>query len=90
MNILVKLLKQNYHRIYIEYECEILNDNIHLFTKDQQLMTRKCKSLDIQVLDGITRFHTSCDWDVPRDNGKDGSLVFQIGTRARDVRRERG
>lgn len=47
MSSFARLLKQNYYRICVD--CESLNNNTQLFTKDKKLMTRKCKSLDIQV-----------------------------------------
>lgn len=59
MNSFVKLLKRNYYRICVEYEYKGLNDNTQLFTKDQKLMTRKFKSLDVQALDDVAMFHTS-------------------------------
>lgn len=59
MNSFVKLLKQNYYRICVKYEYKGLNDNTQLFTKDQKLMTRKFKSLDVQALDDVAMFHTS-------------------------------
>lgn len=59
INSFVKLLKQNYYRICVECEYKSLNDNTQLFIKDQKLMTRKFKSLDIQALDDVAVFHTS-------------------------------
>ena len=60
INSFVKLLKQRYYRICVEHEYKSLNDNTQLFIqKDQKLMTRKFKSLEVHALDDVAVFHTS-------------------------------